>query len=401
MYLNGKRIEDIDSNDIKRLISNEIAESKILEYKRELKIDLSGDKKEFLYDIAAMGNTEGGNIIYGIEEGKNNGQNTGIPKEIIGLSINNEDKLKQQIEDIIRNNIEPKLNSAIIRVLNVDDKSVLIIGINKSIGLPHMVTFNSSNKFYKRKMTGKYLLDVYELNSAFIGNWDVKERANNFRKGRIREVMDLKFYPNIDVENSFFLHILPLGQLNELSIDIIDENRKKFLIANLKPLYGHLYNIDGFMTFDETIKTQENRKIHTYTQLFRDCSLEFYTNKLTDILYDVEPSRKKIDGFEFENTILDKLLEAFKIFNFYQIEPPFAIYISLFGLKGSKVFQKNEYSYPLNKEEILLPAVILNNIVSENEEGAKAKLYQIMKPVFDMFWQMAGLPESPYSNAQR
>jgi predicted HTH transcriptional regulator len=60
----------IDMADIQRLITNAVPESRTLEYKQTLKIGSDGDKKEFLADVSAFANTDGGDIIYGLSADK-------------------------------------------------------------------------------------------------------------------------------------------------------------------------------------------------------------------------------------------------------------------------------------------------------------------------------------------
>ncbi len=149
MYLLGIRANEIQEDDIIRLIENKIQESKILDYKKELKLSKDNDKKEFLYDISAMHNTDGGCIIYGIEEEKDDkGQNTGRPLKISGIELENSDKTFQQIEDIVKNSTEPNISQLILNELKVKEKTVLIIGIPKGLNLPVMITYNKTNKFY-------------------------------------------------------------------------------------------------------------------------------------------------------------------------------------------------------------------------------------------------------------
>ena len=143
MYILGKRADQLNADDIKRLVQNQVQETKSLDYKRELKLGQDKERKEFLFDITSMFNTEGGCLIFGIEERKDNkGQNTGTPESITGILIDNYDKLSQQIEDIIKGNTEPSINNITLNHITVEGQSVLVIGISKGIGLPAMVTFN-------------------------------------------------------------------------------------------------------------------------------------------------------------------------------------------------------------------------------------------------------------------
>ena len=89
MYILGIRADKLQVADIKRLVENQIQENSNLDYKKELSISKDKDKKEFLFDVSAMYNTDGGCLVFGIEEEKDiNNQNTGKPKKITGILIN-------------------------------------------------------------------------------------------------------------------------------------------------------------------------------------------------------------------------------------------------------------------------------------------------------------------------
>ncbi|MDR0971745.1 MAG: ATP-binding protein, partial [Bacteroidales bacterium] len=101
MYILGKNANSINAEDIQRLIDNGIKENKSLDYKMYWgNLSENDKKKEFLNDITAFYNTDGGCLIYGIKEKKDKeSKNTGEPEKIIGINIDNQDKLFQQIED--------------------------------------------------------------------------------------------------------------------------------------------------------------------------------------------------------------------------------------------------------------------------------------------------------------
>src|SRR2546423_3149968 len=171
MYVNGKHINNLEEADIKRLFSSGIREGKTLEYKRELNISEEKDKnrQEFLFDIAAMYNTEGGCIIYGIEELKDEkNKNTGLPGKLVHQTLGNFDQTVLTIHDIVRNYTDPSIGSLIVRSMIVDGAMIVIVGIGKVWGLPSMVTFNTAYRFYRRNTTGKYLPDTFELNQVFM-----------------------------------------------------------------------------------------------------------------------------------------------------------------------------------------------------------------------------------------
>lgn len=391
MYLLNKFIDDLTEADIQRLVDNAIPESKILDYKAEIKLGNDEEKKEFLADITAFANTEGGVIIFGIEENKDSsGKNTGLPGNIVGIAESNQDQLIQRIEDTVRSNTDPKINKVGIKLVNVNGKKVLVIGVTKFIGLPHMMTFKSSNKFYKRRNTGKYLLDTNELNELFMNNYLLKERASNFVRERIIDVRNGLCYPNLDVEGSFFLHIIPIGHLGENIIDLTNFDEIDFYKLRLRPLtvggWDSHFNFDGFATFT----TNNLGVIHSYTQLFRDGSVEFYTTHFQ--LKNNDTSQ--IQGAHIEEYVYASIKKIFEVYEKLQIEPPFAIFINLFDTSNSSLIgylRMFDYQSPhINRTNVVLPSVIINS--------TDLDLWKVLKPVFDILWQAGGLPQSPYYN---
>ncbi len=391
MYLLNKHINDINEDDIKRLRDNSIAESKILDYKMELKISTDEEKKEFLADVTAMANTEGGVIIFGIEEGKDGaGKNTGIASNIVGISVPNKDKLLQQIEDTIRSNTDPKINTIGIRFIEVDGAELFLIGINKFISLPHMMTYKSSNKYYKRRNTGKYLVDSNELYELFMNNYLLKERANNFVKERVIEIREGHLFQNLDLIGSFFLHIIPIGHIGNNLIDLASIKNTEFLQLRMRPLmsggWEHNFNLDGFMTY-----STYDKKVHSFTQLFRDGILEFYTSDF----HSKDESKGdmfQINGAYIEGLVVESITKAFEVYTEFKIEGPYAIFINLFDTEnGVLVGDSRIWSYRatlIGRNSIFLPSIVL--------QSNTVNLWEELKPMFDILWQAGGYPKSPY-----
>jgi Schlafen, AlbA_2 len=381
MHLLGKSFDKIDSDDIERLIANEVQETKSLDYKRDF--NLKEDKREFLFDITSFYNTDGGFIIYGISERKDDSQqNTGIPDEIIGIDIENEDKLFQQIEDIIKTNTEPNITSIRLKTINVNGKNILVIYISKGLGLPSMVTWKSTNKFYRRRNTGKYLVDIYELNQMFMQNQLLKESIDTFRKERIIKVRNNKVFPTLDIKSSLMIHLIPFSFLKDDLIDISNFTSNSELKIKLKPIltrggWDTMYNIDGFATFTGYIKSN----IEAYTQFFRNGIIELYSSNLTEkIESNVAPSQ--VHEIQL-NEIFESVKNALLIQENLEIESPIYICISLHGIKDSQLILNNgRVSRPFLEDELILPPVLLHSFESD--------IKNTLNPIFDMIWQSAG-----------
>ena len=65
-----KPIDQITIADIQRLVDNEVPAGRTLHYKPALPQDNQAENINFLIDICALANTNGGDIIYGLETQK-------------------------------------------------------------------------------------------------------------------------------------------------------------------------------------------------------------------------------------------------------------------------------------------------------------------------------------------
>ncbi|MFV0545086.1 MAG: helix-turn-helix domain-containing protein [Bacteroides sp.] len=389
MYILGKRADLLDEADIRRLVENRVQESKSLDYKKELKIGQDKDKKEFLYDVSAMYNTEGGCLVFGIEESKDEkGYNTGTPAAICGINIDNSDKLTQQIEDIIKGNSEPRISNIILNIIEMEGIFILVIGIPKGLGFPSMITFNESNKFYRRRNSGKYAVDVYELNQMFMQNQILKEYAEKFRSERIEKVRNLKVFPMLDNTASFFIQIIPFSFINERTLDFTQIESMN-LTTTMRPMgasgWDKMFNLDGFATFSTSYDRQ---KITSYDQILRNGIYEVYTSSVFEQIKDDKGIEVNcIYGQYLISNTIEKIQNGLAVLQKFQIEPPFLICLSIHNIyngtiKGDRLFRRRFMT-----NEIILPQIILPTY--------ETNIYTELKSNFDILWQSIGYSSSP------
>jgi len=78
-------LSELTPTHVESLVDNEVAESLTLEYKQQLPSKESSDEKRaFLYDVVAMANAAGGDIVFGIAERRGENSNTGIAERLSG-----------------------------------------------------------------------------------------------------------------------------------------------------------------------------------------------------------------------------------------------------------------------------------------------------------------------------
>lgn len=163
-----KPLEKLKFSDIERLKTNKICESPILDYKKQLL-----DDNKLLKHVSAFANTQGGFLIFGVEETGRGGH----PKEILGIDKNQLNK--ERIEQIILGNIQPRLNTKIIVVNHKNpSKGILVIEIPNSHLKPHMN--GRDNKFYRRHNFQALPMSEMEVNDTYKRRFTSYQEIENY-----------------------------------------------------------------------------------------------------------------------------------------------------------------------------------------------------------------------------
>ena len=136
--------EDIRFEDIKKLINDNPKEDMTLEFKEEIKNkNNKKDKNYLLKNIASFANTEGGLIIIGIKENKNEND-----FDIVGLDLEKNKNPEDTISQMINDNIIPRpdIETKIIET-DQNNKFIFLIKVKKYTGMTHYFCKDDNNKF--------------------------------------------------------------------------------------------------------------------------------------------------------------------------------------------------------------------------------------------------------------
>ena len=382
-----KDIDQINKEDLQSLIDNSVLEKKTIEYKQSLPANSDSDKKEFLADISSFANASGGDLIYGIIEDRD----TGFPKILEGLTIENIDKEISRIDNIIRDGIEPRIIGFTIQPIDLkNSKTILIIRVPKSWISPHRVSFKGHDKFYSRSTNGKYTLDVAELRVAFNLSETITQRIRKFREERISKIFANETPISILNNPKIVLHLIPLISFNPAqSYDISKITSQPGKIRQINGSgWNSKYNLDGFLTYSEGGKGLS----YSYVQLFKNGIIEAVEGLL------IRPYEDKllIPSVAYEKELIISLADYISIFKMLNIELPVFIFLTLLGVKGYTM-RVNMYQIGLgepnaiDRDILLLPEVII--------ESYDVKTEDILRPCFDAIWNACGFPRSLNYNA--
>jgi len=181
-------VDSIAESDLDALVANQVPESTTLEYKVQLPDNRSeADKAEFLKDVTALANRDGGVILYGVATKQDGSGDTGIPETIKGVELSNEDALYREWEQRLGSSVSPPLRSEVlIRATRLSNgKAVVAVGVSRGFGGPHRVETQKLKRFYRRGGTTIYEPSVQELRQMFLATAAWRSDAETFRERRI------------------------------------------------------------------------------------------------------------------------------------------------------------------------------------------------------------------------
>lgn len=147
-------------DDITALITNEAEESVHLEFKAAGALSKEDKKKtEIAKDVSAFANSDGGVIVYGIEEQDNKAHTLSY----IDGNTYSKEWLEQVIQDKIQRRIE---NLCIIPIREDGDmaKTIYVVKIPRSSNTPHM---SADKCYYKRNNFRSVKMEEYEVRDLF------------------------------------------------------------------------------------------------------------------------------------------------------------------------------------------------------------------------------------------
>lgn len=390
MIFRGKSIAEYTDSDIQSLIENKVPESKTIDYKRELKFD-EKSKVEFIYDVSSFYNTEGGFMVIGLDEEKDeDGRNSGLPKVPDSpVIVQNYDGLLLKIQDAVRQSTNPAIaNLFFSPLLTVSGSNVYIVGIPKARSLPAMVTYGNNNRFYKRKANGKYSLDTYELYETFNQIDSIEKRIGEFIRERQYNVSENIFWPNISSLSSIIIHVIPVDLYTSHIDNFSSYETQNYLKSALSPPghdgYSTRYCLEGFHLFRDK-HFSDDHEIVPYNLLFRNGSTETFTN---EPFYKQPNGSVVVEGEGILEVIKEQLEKNFRLFKKFSIESYFYLSIKLNNLKGFTLnpsrLGRNDFN---NFNELQLPITLMQT------DPREIKIQ--LKSIMDILWQSVGQNECP------
>jgi len=391
-------LEDTTCADIQGLIDAEVAEGLRLEYKSELPLDSSDGRRRFLYQVAAMANADGGELIFGISDRKgSDNQNTSIADKLSGMKIANAGKTTEALSNLIRNGITPRLTGFAMKAVNSPNGDVLVVRLLPSWNKPHMVTIDGVDRFYIRTPIGKSPMSIDEIGRAFSQQGEIRETIERWRLNRAALISQDKGPVQLSAGVACLLHLIPAeaftrGILRE-SWRVSPEDQRAVYVPCGN--YHQRYNADGFICHSGSgVVLPGQSKPYAYTQLFRSGIIEYaFSNFFQPPIGIPGPM---IWGQALEKEIVRCYQDALTRFRAHDRNEVVFAGFSLIGIQG-KSFYISAGSYSSRDDSIRENVFTSPEILVDIDEPEEPPYPKTLLPLVDTMWQVGGLERTPFT----
>jgi hypothetical protein len=372
-------LEETTEQNLASLITAEIREGKTIEYKREIALGSSDQKRKFIRSVASFANASGGEIVFGMEavDAK--------PIQIRPLVDFEPDAGVRFLRDLVRAHVQPHLFGTEFKAVPVQNGWALVMRVGRSWKPPHMVTFELDNRFYTRDANGCVPMNISEIRDSFLASGTVKERIQEYRFQRLSAIRSGEHPLKLPQLPFSVLHILPFRSFVEDSGVEPDGLTDQDLYPPARwQGYGRAYDMDGVYGCG----WDNDRECGNYTFISRSGCIEALMNAGLPARDDW----KYISNPGFEKQFFKIVERYFKVLRKLAVEPPVVIALTLLDVKNFSLYSGPMSSLvasgarPIRQRDLSLPTIT----VSTYDQPIEAML----RPMFDALWNSCGLKRS-------
>lgn len=313
----NRALDAITRADLDALVANRVTEGRTLEFKRDLPGGKDEEVKEFLADVTSLANTQGGDLIFGIEDDK--GEATALP----GVNVPDVDALLLRLENLLRDAVQPRLPVRMKWVTFSGPEGSLIIRVPSSVTSPHRVTYRGSGRFYHRNSRGKAEMDTHELRQAFTGTEELPRRLEELHRKAVNGVVERDLPFDLVTGPRAVLSVIPFSVFRDPRH--LELSQERSVWPPFSSSIDWLHTLEGFLVF--TVGDAE-------TYAFALTHRAGYVDASWRIGRKREDERLIVWPYPVEATMRDLVRSAIEKLTSQGIEGPWMVALSLLGVKG-------------------------------------------------------------------
>lgn len=368
-------IESIDEATLRSLVDNQVAERRDLEFKRNLPGRADDDIKEFLADVTALANAQGGDLIFGIEEAD------GVAADVVGVEIADPDAEILRLENCLRDNVAPRLIGLRTHwIAQADGRGAIIMRVPASMSAPHQIVFKRTRRFWGRSSRGKYEMDVHELRHAFTQSERLPQRFLQLHERAIAMAQGTDMPFAVQTGPIAVLSVAPLGLFREEQR--IPIQRDQAVVPFRSGGYNATEMIEGVLLHGAP--DRETGEVFSFALTHRSGRV--------DCAFAIGGVRAGNDGEElqlvwpsiFEEGLLEMARSSQTRLGPFGIDGPWVVLATASGVRGFNVMEDRFFaSKPAFRDRVLLGQLVLDRI---DEDG--------LLPIAENLWLLFGKQRS-------
>jgi hypothetical protein len=216
----GKRLSEVTEVDLRGILESGTEEHKHLDYKAELYPNNDAGQKDFLIDVCAFANPEGGILLMGVPEARDpkNGKPTGAPdlSKFEGIETPNPESVLVGYDSRVVSCIEDRISLETHAIKLANGRYVFAIRVPNSFNKPHCVRRDDKRYFPSRRDRHIYYMDVQEIKELVMRTASRQEQAEQLLEAAFKEVR-----PQSDVPY-LIIGTIPIFWVNFL-VDVKDQ----------------------------------------------------------------------------------------------------------------------------------------------------------------------------------
>jgi hypothetical protein len=324
---------DIGETQLQRLIDAKASESRDIEYKRNTYGDSDGERAEWLADVSSFPNTVGGDLIIGIEAAK------GVPTRLAPLTLDMDREILR-LEQIAQSNLQPRIPNLQFKAIPLSGRGhALLIRAPRSYNPPHRIVRQGKgqHRFWARSSAGKYEPNVDELRALFMLAPQLTERIRDFRFDRIAKIVGGDAPVRLLDQVRLIMHLVPFSSFDPgsfISLPDAEKHPHAFPPIGSSAAQAWRINFDGILLTSNAEGIARVQR--AYTQIYRSGRIEAVASSIAGG-EGPEGIGPRLTSINIEGLVLLSLVKYLKSLQFFGVEPPYAVMISLTGVKSMMI----------------------------------------------------------------
>jgi hypothetical protein len=369
-------LSDTTEADLQRLIADREAEGPHLEFKREPPRGDQAGRHELAADVSAMGNSGGGDVVFGIDEDAE-----GLAGAIVPF-VGNADQEALRLLEVLGSSIEPRLPGLQVHAVPVDGGSVFIARVPQSWAGPHRVKTNQH--FFIREGARKRQLDIPEIRGLFLRTESQAQKVRDFRTDRLGALLSGNGPVRLHPGSIQVLHLIPTqATLGLMSVDPVPYMNRQVLPVLGSTGIEQRINVDGALG----VRNMTDRGTHGYSQFFRNG----YFEAVRVDAWAGDAQRTALGCILFEQHCI-QIVHAFRrelVQLGYSTEMT-AMWSLLHADKSELGLDRWRFHHGDNLGRFDRPTIVIPDVLLRAEDDTQVAL----RPLFDLIWQAGGMQRS-------